>query len=161
MHQPCYVDPIRGTALMPWVRLHATKGYLDMIWLADQYPDFLETVHLIVKGDDESHVYFMCNNLATLMWLGQLAGLELHASYARVVSEPMVVPSARLRSPEPTNKCPPPRIVVPPLSVNVPMVSLWPLRLIVPPAPPSCRQLPAQEPGRLEISRSALVHRQP
>jgi alpha-amylase/alpha-mannosidase (GH57 family) len=40
MHQPYYVDPIRGTALMPWVRLHATKGYLDMIWLADQCPDF-------------------------------------------------------------------------------------------------------------------------
>lgn len=40
MHQPYYVDPVQGTALMPWVRLHATKGYLDMIWLADQFPDF-------------------------------------------------------------------------------------------------------------------------
>ena len=40
MHQPYYVDPIRGTALMPWVRLHATKGYLDMIWLAEQFPEF-------------------------------------------------------------------------------------------------------------------------
>ena len=40
MHQPYYVDPIRGAALMPWVRLHATKGYLDMIWLVDQFPEF-------------------------------------------------------------------------------------------------------------------------
>ena len=40
MHQPYYVDPVHGTALMPWVRLHATKGYLDMIWLVDQFPDF-------------------------------------------------------------------------------------------------------------------------
>jgi alpha-amylase/alpha-mannosidase (GH57 family) len=40
MHQPYYVDPVRGAALMPWVRLHATKGYLDMIWLADQCPGF-------------------------------------------------------------------------------------------------------------------------
>jgi alpha-amylase/alpha-mannosidase (GH57 family) len=40
MHQPYYVDPVRGTALMPWVRLHATKGYLDMIWLVDQFPEF-------------------------------------------------------------------------------------------------------------------------
>lgn len=31
MHQPSYVDPTTGTALMPWVRLHAAKGYLDMI----------------------------------------------------------------------------------------------------------------------------------
>jgi alpha-amylase/alpha-mannosidase (GH57 family) len=46
MHQPYYVDPIRGAALMPWVRLHATKGYLDMIWLADQFPNFHCTFNL-------------------------------------------------------------------------------------------------------------------
>jgi alpha-amylase/alpha-mannosidase (GH57 family) len=46
MHQPSYVDPIRGTALMPWVRLHATKGYLDMIWLADQFPELRCTFNL-------------------------------------------------------------------------------------------------------------------
>ncbi len=40
MHQPYYVDPVRGMVLMPWTRLHATKGYLDMIWLVDQCPDF-------------------------------------------------------------------------------------------------------------------------
>jgi len=54
----------------------------------EQYPDFLETVHLVVQGDEDSHVYFVCNNLASLIWLGQMAGLELHASYARVVPEP-------------------------------------------------------------------------
>lgn len=31
MHQPYYVDPTTRTALMPWVRLHSVKGYLDMI----------------------------------------------------------------------------------------------------------------------------------
>ena len=46
MHQPYYVDPVRGTVLMPWVRLHATKGYLDMIWLADQFPEFHCTFNL-------------------------------------------------------------------------------------------------------------------
>jgi alpha-amylase/alpha-mannosidase (GH57 family) len=46
MHQPYYVDPVRGTALMPWVRLHATKGYLDMVWLADQCPEFHCTFNL-------------------------------------------------------------------------------------------------------------------
>lgn len=46
MHQPYYVDPVRGAALMPWVRLHATKGYLDMIWLVDQFPEFRCTFNL-------------------------------------------------------------------------------------------------------------------
>ncbi len=46
MHQPYYVDPIHGTALMPWVRLHATKGYLDMIWLVEQFPEFHCTFNL-------------------------------------------------------------------------------------------------------------------
>ncbi len=31
MHQPDYVHGLTGAALMPWVRLHAVKGYLDMI----------------------------------------------------------------------------------------------------------------------------------
>ncbi len=31
---------------MPWVRLHATKGYLDMIWLAEQCPEFHCTFNL-------------------------------------------------------------------------------------------------------------------
>jgi alpha-amylase/alpha-mannosidase (GH57 family) len=46
MHQPYYVDTVRGAALMPWVRLHATKGYLDMIWLVDQFPEFRCTFNL-------------------------------------------------------------------------------------------------------------------
>lgn len=37
MHQPYYVDPLSRTALMPWVRLHAVKGYLDMVALLDDY----------------------------------------------------------------------------------------------------------------------------
>src|SRR5258707_3202896 len=46
MHQPYYVDPLRGAALMPWVRLHATKGYLDMAWLAEQFPELRCTFNL-------------------------------------------------------------------------------------------------------------------
>jgi alpha-amylase/alpha-mannosidase (GH57 family) len=46
MHQPYYVDPVRSVALMPWVRLHATKGYLDMIWLVEQVPEFRCTFNL-------------------------------------------------------------------------------------------------------------------
>jgi alpha-amylase/alpha-mannosidase (GH57 family) len=38
MHQPYYVDPATQTALMPWVRLHAVKGYLDMISVIEDFP---------------------------------------------------------------------------------------------------------------------------
>src|ERR1043166_2052210 len=39
MHQPYYVDPTTQTAVMPWVRLHAVKGYWDMICLLEEYPN--------------------------------------------------------------------------------------------------------------------------
>jgi alpha-amylase/alpha-mannosidase (GH57 family) len=38
MHQPYYVDSTKGTAVMPWVRLHCAKGYLDMIAVLGDYP---------------------------------------------------------------------------------------------------------------------------
>lgn len=38
MHQPYYVNPVTRTAMMPWVRLHAVKGYLDMISIIEDYP---------------------------------------------------------------------------------------------------------------------------
>ncbi|MEM9399248.1 MAG: glycoside hydrolase family 57 protein [Verrucomicrobiota bacterium] len=39
MHQPYYVNPLTKVAMMPWVRLHAVKGYLDMIEVARKYPE--------------------------------------------------------------------------------------------------------------------------
>jgi alpha-amylase/alpha-mannosidase (GH57 family) len=38
MHQPYYVNPASNTAVMPWVRLHAVKGYLDMVSLIEEFP---------------------------------------------------------------------------------------------------------------------------
>jgi len=38
MHQPYYVNPATRTAMMPWVRLHAVKGYLDMVSIIEDYP---------------------------------------------------------------------------------------------------------------------------
>src|SRR5262249_50189115 len=45
MHQPSYVDPSSGTALLPWVRLHGARGYLDVTELLEEY----EHVHLTVN----------------------------------------------------------------------------------------------------------------
>jgi alpha-amylase/alpha-mannosidase (GH57 family) len=39
MHQPYYVNPLTKKAMMPWVRLHAAKGYLDMIDLVAAQPN--------------------------------------------------------------------------------------------------------------------------
>jgi alpha-amylase/alpha-mannosidase (GH57 family) len=39
MHQPYYVDPVSRVAQMPWVRLHAVKGYLDMAEVAGRHPE--------------------------------------------------------------------------------------------------------------------------
>ena len=39
MHQPYYVNPLTKKAMMPWVRLHAAKGYLDMIDLVAAQPE--------------------------------------------------------------------------------------------------------------------------
>lgn len=38
MHQPYYVNSASRMAMMPWVRLHAVKGYLDMISVLEDYP---------------------------------------------------------------------------------------------------------------------------
>jgi alpha-amylase/alpha-mannosidase (GH57 family) len=37
-HQPEYRSPLTGVALLPWVRLHATKDYLDMARHLEPYP---------------------------------------------------------------------------------------------------------------------------
>jgi len=47
MHQPNYLDPIRGYFIMPWVRLHATKAYLDMPKLAESFPGMGLTFNLV------------------------------------------------------------------------------------------------------------------
>ncbi len=68
MHQPYYVNPLTKKAMMPWVRLHAVKGYLDMIDLVAAQPEIrvnfnfspvlvrqiLELVHREVEDEWES-----------------------------------------------------------------------------------------------------------
>lgn len=38
MHQPVYQDTPEGTFFMPWVRLHAVKDYLDMLYITKKFP---------------------------------------------------------------------------------------------------------------------------
>jgi bifunctional non-homologous end joining protein LigD len=51
-------------------------------------PPFVETVRLFSEHNEGDQEYLICNNLPTLLWLGQIADLELHTWYSRVSPEP-------------------------------------------------------------------------
>jgi alpha-amylase/alpha-mannosidase (GH57 family) len=46
-HQPHYRDLITGVHLMPWVRLHAVKDYLDMALILEEFPAMRLTINLV------------------------------------------------------------------------------------------------------------------
>ncbi len=47
MHQPSYLDGEAGELLLPWVRLHATKDYLRMVEVLEDYPDVHATFNIV------------------------------------------------------------------------------------------------------------------
>lgn len=47
MHQPLYKDRLSGKYLMPWVRLHGIKDYLDMVAILRHYPGIHQTFNLV------------------------------------------------------------------------------------------------------------------
>lgn len=47
MHQPYYKNPITGIYRLPWVRLHGTKDYLDMVKTLEKYPSIKSTFNLV------------------------------------------------------------------------------------------------------------------
>lgn len=51
-------------------------------------PEFVETVELYSSHNEGDQRYIKVNNLATLLWLAQLANIELHPWNSRTVNEP-------------------------------------------------------------------------
>ena len=47
MHQPLYRDPESQYYMMPWVRLHGVKDYLDMATILERYPRIRQTFNLV------------------------------------------------------------------------------------------------------------------
>jgi len=47
MHQPYYVDLLKKEASLPWVRLHATKDYSDMLLVLEKYPRIKQVFNLV------------------------------------------------------------------------------------------------------------------
>jgi bifunctional non-homologous end joining protein LigD len=62
------------------------KSFFQKHW--EPAPPFARTVRIHSSQNDRDGDYLICENLATLLWLGQMAGLELHAWFSRVNPEP-------------------------------------------------------------------------
>jgi bifunctional non-homologous end joining protein LigD len=64
----------------------AGKSFYQKHW--DGPPPFVRTVSIYSSASDEDGDYIIAENLATLLWLAQMAGLELHAWYSRTERSP-------------------------------------------------------------------------
>jgi len=66
MHQPNYQQPGSNRLVLPWVRLHALKDYLDMPLMASEFenlkitfnlvPSLIDQLNLYVKGGYDRHL---------------------------------------------------------------------------------------------------------
>lgn len=50
-------------------------------------PEFVDTVNMYTESEQKGKTFLLCNNLPTLLWLGQIADLELHTSHTRLKAE--------------------------------------------------------------------------
>ena len=57
MHQPYYRDLVSGDCSMPWVRLHATKDYLDMVKILEPFPSIHQTFNIVPSLLDQLEEY--------------------------------------------------------------------------------------------------------
>jgi alpha-amylase/alpha-mannosidase (GH57 family) len=57
MHQPSYRDPIDGTFVLPWVRLHALKDYWGMAAILAETPDVHVTFNMVPSLLDQLEEY--------------------------------------------------------------------------------------------------------
>jgi bifunctional non-homologous end joining protein LigD len=69
------------------------KSFYQKHW--DDPPPFARTVAIYSSQGDADGDYLICENLATLLWLGQMASLELHAWYSRTEPAPDAVSHGR------------------------------------------------------------------
>lgn len=57
MHQPPYKNVETEEYLMPWVRLHAVKDYLDMVTILENYPRIKQTFNIVPSLLDQLDDY--------------------------------------------------------------------------------------------------------
>jgi bifunctional non-homologous end joining protein LigD len=69
------------------------KSFFQKHW--EPAPPFARTVKIHSAQNERDGAYFICENLATLLYLGQMAGLELHAWFSRTNPAPDAVGRSR------------------------------------------------------------------
>ena len=89
------------TRVSPWMLLHLAdrplfvtrfpngvtgKSFYQKHW--EDPPPFVRTVSIWSSHNAGDGDYLICENLPTLLWLGQMGGLELHAWYSRTRRAP-------------------------------------------------------------------------
>ncbi len=51
---------------------------------SENLPEFVETVKVYTEHEHKDQDFLLCNNLSSLLWLGQIADLELHTTHTRI-----------------------------------------------------------------------------
>jgi len=68
MHQPYYRDFATGECTMPWVRLHATKDYVDMVKRLEAFPSIHQTFNLVPSLLDQLEEWLPPANRTDTFW---------------------------------------------------------------------------------------------
>jgi len=84
MHQPNYQEPGSNRLVMPWVRLHATKDYLDMPLAATHHEGVRTTFNLVPSLLDQLELYEAGGSDPHLE-LSQIAADQLTDSQKRAI----------------------------------------------------------------------------
>ena len=102
MHQPDYRDPHSGVSVAPWVRLRATKDYLDMLFLAIErenirvtfnlVPSLIEQIEHYQRGGKDNHLELTSLNPASV---NDNKKLEILANCFKCHIETMIRPYQR------------------------------------------------------------------
>src|SRR5689334_16331238 len=77
----------RPLTLFRWPEGLARRRVLEKHWNI-ALPAFVERVDVFSDAKGRTDQYILCNNLATLLWLGHMGTLELHAWHSRVRGGP-------------------------------------------------------------------------
>lgn len=80
MHQPMYRAPHSHNYMMPWVRLHAVKDYLDMVEILSHYPRLKQTFNLVPSLLEQVEDYAAGRASDPYLLLSQTAVSELGAN---------------------------------------------------------------------------------
>ncbi|MBX9722593.1 MAG: hypothetical protein K2X81_14440, partial [Candidatus Obscuribacterales bacterium] len=61
------------------------KGQFYQKHWEHKLPPFVKTASIFTEHENKDQEFLLCNNLPTLLWLGQIANLEIHTTHTRIV----------------------------------------------------------------------------